>query len=353
MKINFIIPSTVLGGGIRVIFLYCNYLASKGHDVICYAPMIFDWPDIKLSIKTSIGNTLKRGIKVSWMKCNFKIKLTPHISSKFIRNADIAVATAWYTARAVYNLSDNKGKKVYFIQEHEVNKDKSDIELVDNTFKLDMNRIIITNKLSKYIADNYQVDSIVIHNGILESEYLNEKKEIHNPKCVIMLGNLAFYKGGRNGIEILERIQEKYNIRVILYGTKYIDDLPDNFEFYKLPERKKLMQLYKEADICLFPSIDEGWGLTVTEAMANRCAIVGNNTGVVSEICEHGKNALIAKDLNKGKLESYLEELINDDELLMNIQLGGYELAKTLRWENSFQKFEAYLKRLISDRNEI
>lgn len=55
------------------------------------------------------------------------------------------------------------------------------------------------------------------------------------------------------------------------------------------------MRLYSEADICLFPSIREGWGLTVTEAMAHKCAIVGNNTGVVLEICEDGKTALISE----------------------------------------------------------
>ena len=34
MKINFVIPFKRLSGGIRVVFLYANYLVGKGHDVV-------------------------------------------------------------------------------------------------------------------------------------------------------------------------------------------------------------------------------------------------------------------------------------------------------------------------------
>ena len=35
MKINFIIPFKRLSGGIRVVYIYANYLVSQGHDVCC------------------------------------------------------------------------------------------------------------------------------------------------------------------------------------------------------------------------------------------------------------------------------------------------------------------------------
>ena len=79
MKINIVIPSTVLGGGVRVLFLYSNYLVQNGHDVVIYVPMLaYSNQRGKPNIKTSIANTFKRRTVVNWFDCQFKIKLAQY-----------------------------------------------------------------------------------------------------------------------------------------------------------------------------------------------------------------------------------------------------------------------------------
>jgi len=342
MKINFVVPSTVLGGGIRVIFLYSNYLASKGHDVVVYVPMLAYTNKRGVpNIKTSIANTFKRGTKVKWFDCKFKIQLAFAIKDSFIRDADVTIASAWYTAPDVYELSQSKGKKAYFIQDYEIwNQEKS---IVDATYKLNMNRIVITNTLKELLQTNFGVPSTVIYNGHDRNEYLHEEKIINKKKVIIMLCNTANYKGGWQGIEILERLYKKYQTRIILFGVSKPTNLPDYFEFYEQPKREKLINLYQQADICLFPSLQEAWGLTAIEAMANKCAVVGNNTGCLKELCTNGKEALIVENFNYDELELKAESLINDEKLLLEIQNNGYELAKTLNWDESYKKIESVL----------
>lgn len=343
MKINFVIPSTVLGGGIRVIFIYANYLVQKGHDVVVYVPILFKWNDIpKLNIKTSLANALKRGKKVSWFDCHFKLELALEISDKYIRNADITIASAWFTARNVYNLSPQKGKKVYFIQDYEIwHQDKIK---VDNSYKLDMYRIVITNNLRDILKKECGVDSIVVHNGHDESEFISGNKHHNKPKSIIMLGNFADYKGGELGLDILKNVQKKYGVRVIIFGASKMRSVPDNIEFYYQPERKKLISLYQQADICLFPSLQEAWGLTAIEAMANKAAVVGFNTGCLKEIASNNVNAIIVNDFKKETLQSELEKLILDDEKLKKLQEAGYELIKHITWSKQAERFEKVLK---------
>lgn len=346
MKINIVIPSTVLGGGVRVIFLYSNYLVSRGHDVVVYVPMLAYTSKRGIpNIKTSIANTFKRGTKVDWFDCKFEVRLAFKIKNSYIRDADITIASAWYTAPDVYELSEKKGRKIYFIQDYEIwNQNK---EIVDKTYKLNMNRIVITNNLRNLLLQNFSVDSTVIYNGQLSNEYLIGQKSLNKHRTIIMMCNMANYKGGQQGIELLKRIKRKYNTRIILFGVYKPEDLPQNFEFYQKPNRAHLIQLYQEADICLFPSLKEAWGLSATEAMANKCAVVGNNTGILSELCTNGKEALISLNFDFNELESKVERLIKDEELLKQIQNNGYELAKKLQWENSYKKFEKYLESLI------
>lgn len=350
MKINFVIPSTVLGGGVRMVFIYANYLVEQGHDVIVYVPKIFAWKDIrnnKINIKTSIANTFKRGKKVDWFDCKFPIRLAVSISDKYIRNADITVATAWYTARNVAELSPTKGEKVYFIQDYEVCSDGSDKDAVEATYKLPMNRISIAKWLDQIIYSISGYHTEIIYNGIADEEFLNTEKVAGTVKTIIMLGNMAPHKGTENGITILKKMQEKYGVRVIIFASTPSTEFPDTFEFYLRPDRAVLMDLYTQADICLFPSIREGWGLIVTEALAHKCAVVGNNTGSVAEIGIHGENMLIARDMNPESLETCLEQVLLDDALMRRLQENGYVTAKNLNSSKQCEKFESYLQSVI------
>lgn len=341
MKINFVIPSIVLGGGVRMVFQYANYLTEQGHDVLIYVPKIF-WPNQEglPKIRTSVANTFKRGTKVSWYNCNFPIKLATIISDKYIRDADATFATAWHTAKAVSSLSDSKGKKYYFIQDYEVAEDQLDKVKVENTYKLPLKKIVIAKWLEKIVYEVSGEHTTILYNGVSDTEYILGEKKQNKIKTVIMLGNMAHHKGGKNGLEILKKIQKKYNIRVIVYGSKRIENFPSAFEFYHQPERKKLMELYNEADICLFPSIREGWGLIVTEAMAHKCAVVGNRTGAVAEIGVNEQNMLITSNFDPLTLEKALEKLILDENLLRKLQLNGFETVKGLRNSQQCKIFE-------------
>lgn len=161
-----------------------------------------------------------------------------------------------------------------------------------------------------------------------------------------MLANFSHYKGGYNGLEVLKRVKKKYNVRCVLYGLTKDEHIPDDFEFYQQPSRKRLMQLYREADICLFPSVEEGWGLIVTEAMANKCAVVGNRTGCLREFGEHEINALITDGPDYTQMEKYIERLLNNEELLITLQENGYLEVCKMKRNMSFEHFNQFLEDL-------
>jgi hypothetical protein len=348
-----VIPSTVLSGGVRLIFTYANYLSGKGHDVMVYVPKLFAWEDLndgKINWKTSIANTFKRGKQVSWFPCDFPIALATKICDKYIRDADVTVASAWYTARNVAHLSESKGRKAYFIQDYEVWGDGSDQNRVEATYCLGMDNITIAQWLDEIVFQCSGKHTTIILNGVDDEEIFQGRKKINKNKTIIMLGNMAARKGAMNGITILKELQQKYGLRVILYAASPSNAIPDSFEFYCQPKREKLMQLYTEADICLFPSVREGWGLIVTEAMAHQCAVVGNNTGALSEIGINGENAMIASDFDPKTLRDCLERVLNDETLLKRLQLGGLQTAMGLRNSKQFTKFEEHLRSLIGEK---
>lgn len=347
MKINIIIPFTCLTGGIRVIFLYGNYLVSKGHEVEFYVPMKaykFQFNILK-RIKFSLGNTLKRGTRVNWFNCKFKINLVPQIKSKYIDNADIVIATAWPTAYDVYKLDKNKGKKVYFIQGYEIWSGNK-LE-VDNSYRLDLNRIVITKQLRDKLKESFDVESKVIYNGLFEYEFIKEKKVENKKISILMLYNMQENKGTEQGIELLKDLKKKYDIEVSLFGFKKGNNIPSNFKFYENLPRDEIINLYRRSDIYLFPSKQESWGLPVIEAMANKCAVVGNNVGALKEIGINNVNSIIIDNFDYYEMEKKVIELMKDRTKLKLIQENGYETVKKFSWDNSFYEFEKYLINLL------
>ena len=69
-------------------------------------------------IKGFLAN-IKQGKRVNWFDIRVEVIRIPWLSVSFIKDADIVVATAWPTAHAVKTMSNNKGKKFYFIQHYE------------------------------------------------------------------------------------------------------------------------------------------------------------------------------------------------------------------------------------------
>lgn len=352
MKINFIIPFTSLTGGIKVVFEYCNRLKALEHDVTIYVPMkAYKFNNSGIigffkTVKASIGNIFVRGKKVKWFDLKCKIKLVPYISDKYIEDADICVATAWPTAYDVEKLCESKGKKVYFIQHYEIwsgNKEE-----VDNSYSLDLNQIVIAKWLKDLMYNEFGKKSTVIYNGIDESEFYIKEKKVNNEITISILYHELEWKGFDDGIKAIELVREKYpNIRVKAFGKKMGENIPDYIEFYENPTREELKNIYIDSDIYVFPSKNEGWGLTVIEAMACKCAIVGTNTGAIAEVATDYKDCLISEPMDIEGLSKNIIKLIEDDELRNKISQNAFELALNFQWSKSVKKMEEFFRKIL------
>ncbi len=348
MKINVILPFTSLTGGIKVVFMYCNFLVEKGYDVICYVPKIPYRFNLSLLnyTKSFIKNCILYDQKSRWFDRKFEIKSVIKINNKNIREADITIATAWPTAVDLARLDDKKGKKVYFIQAYETFSGKK--EEVDLTYKLNLNNIVVTKNLHDFLYDNFNTQSEIIYNGLDESEFIKGDKKTNTRKTILMLVDSSINKGSKEGVEILKNLQLKYDINIILFGVKKPSYISNEFDFYELPSREELISLYQKSDIYLFTSKYESWGLPVLEAMSNKCAVVGMDTGVISEFGIDGKNCIMGS--NYEELYKGLEQLLVNDDLLCSIQNNGYQLSIKFNWKYSYIKFEKYLRGLYNEK---
>jgi len=88
-----------------------------------------------------------------------------------------------------------------------------------------------------------------------------------------------------------------------------------HIEFLGARPAGELPQIYGEADVCIFPSRWEGFGIVCAEAMASgRPVIVPRNSGFAEHITDHG-NGLLSEGAESGDLAKSIIELLSNTEL--------------------------------------
>jgi glycosyltransferase involved in cell wall biosynthesis len=102
-----------------------------------------------------------------------------------------------------------------------------------------------------------------------------------------------------------------------------------------LPE-SALALWYGRAGIFAFPSLDEGFGMPVLEAMAAGVPVMASNRSALPEVC--GDAAVMIDPQNEDELAHALTALAQDTDLRMNLIVKGTERAKSFRWIDAVER---------------
>jgi glycosyltransferase involved in cell wall biosynthesis len=105
----------------------------------------------------------------------------------------------------------------------------------------------------------------------------------------------------------------------------------------KLPY-ERIDELYKQADIFLWPTLVESFGHPLIEAMASGLPIVASDIPINREIA--GRSALYFQPLNPEDLAAKISLVLNDGRLRQKLALESRKRSELFRWED-------YVKRLI------
>lgn len=104
-------------------------------------------------------------------------------------------------------------------------------------------------------------------------------------------------------------------------------------------------ELYRNADACVFPSVNEGVGLSVLEAMATGLPVACSNQGALPEITG-GKTLYFDSD-NIEEMAETIEKIIVDEKLRQNLIADELEWASRFSWEKTADLTLQILKSLI------
>lgn len=351
MKINFYLPQAYRGiaGGYKVIYQYSNYLVNQGHDVCIY----YDLKDGRNShhIPKIITILLRRILFIGyprWFKLDDRVKqkAVNHFDNLTVRDADISIATAPYTAYPVKELSESKGKKYYFIQGYE-NWDGASEEYLHTSYGLGMNNIVISSWL-KSIVDQYaKNESVIVGNGIdLDIFKINNPIEERKEHVVSMIYHDSYIKGCDYGIEALEKIKKIFpDTKAILFGgVKRPNNLPSWIKYVRNANENQVVEILNESSVFMCTSLFEGFCLPGLESMACGATLITTKCQGPEEYANE-TNSILCNSKSSEELFEAIKELFENDEKRISIAQKAYEDINIWSLVGKEKEFEEILRK--------
>jgi alpha-1,3-rhamnosyl/mannosyltransferase len=116
-------------------------------------------------------------------------------------------------------------------------------------------------------------------------------------------------------------------------------ELGDHIHFTGALQSDRLIALYRGATLFAFPSIHEGFGLPVLEAMAQAVPVVCSDIPVLREVA--GGAAAFAPALDTGAWAQLLVDLLGDEPTRTALAAAGRERARGFTWERCIRRTRA------------
>lgn len=352
LKITFLLPGTghLPSGGGKVVYEYANHLSRRGHRVTLVHPALAEAQASPLQVVKRAVSFVHRGTArlycpKRWFRLEPAVRTmwVPTLSSRFIPDGDVVLATAWATAEWVGDYPASKGEKFYLIQSWETWAGPED--RVRATWKAPFRKIVIARWLQE-MARELGVECNYIPNGIdFEQFGLDNPIEKRNPNQLMMLYHTHPVKGSADGLEALALIKKELpDARVILFGTSAPrPPLPQWMDHRRLPSQRDLRACYNRAAIFIAPSHLEGWPLPPAEAMTCGAALAATNIGGHHEYVVDGETALLSPAGDPRKLAENVLRLVRNPELRMKIARQGHERIRKCSWDEAVDSFEHLL----------
>jgi glycosyltransferase involved in cell wall biosynthesis len=112
-----------------------------------------------------------------------------------------------------------------------------------------------------------------------------------------------------------------------------------------------LTSLFAKWDMFVLPSLEEGFGIALVEAMAAGLPVIGTTVGGILEIVEHGKTGLLVTPGDPHALADQIATLLRDTEERKRLGLAGWaRVRNNFSQESMVSAVEAIYERLLTVR---
>jgi len=348
-------PPRVVGGIARVVNDLSKRMKKDGHDVtvVTYREGNSPYYELDKGVKVyRVDNfMIKSNNFIDWvMQMNFNMVAKASEIIQKEGNFDVIHAHDWLVAYAAKTLkhafnipivstihATEAGRNSGIRDEQQKYINDTEWMLTYESTEVIVNSNYMKGELQRLFGLPFEKINVV-PNGVnllsfsgIDRDYEFRRKYARdNEKIILFMGRLVYEKGVQHLISAMPKILNGYNdVKLVIAGKGgMMDELKAQAEALGLGPKvyftgymngKDVQKLYKAADISVFPSTYEPFGIVALEAMLAERPVVVSDAGGLNEIVQHKENGMKCYMGNANSIADSILELLFDQQLCTNV----------------------------------
>ena len=231
---------------------------------------------------------------------------------------------------------------------------------------------------SRLIAISQSTKNDLLHIGVKEDKIsvipcahdipLHDAINYHNDdKRIVFVGTCY----GRKGVEYLLKAasklkRHKFHVDIVgdlkddekyvecLYEIVKMENISDRVTFYGRTSNDKLWEIYKNASMFVLPSLWEGFGIVLLEAMSFGLPIIATNVGSIPELITNNVNGILVPPKDETSLAAAMELLLTSDNVRERLGRNALEYLKAHKelsdWKQVGQRAGEVIEKMADKR---
>jgi glycosyltransferase-like protein len=226
--------------------------------------------------------------------------------------------------------------------------------------------IVVSEDWRARLRSDYGVDPVVIHNGVdparfgpIDAARRDARRRdagVAADRFVFLsVGGIEPRKGSKTLFRALAQLRAEHppGAALVVVGGHSFQDYAQYREeaLSSLPALglrlgqdvvlagtvtdEVLHEWYRSADALAFPSVKEGWGLAVLEALAADLPVVASDIAVLREYLTPDWTAVLTRAGDPESLAAGMRRIVEDATLRADLIRGGRELLPTFSWQRT------------------
>ena len=348
-------PPRVVGGIARVVYDLSRTLLKDGHDVTVVTYKDGDAPyfedDKGVKVYRVDNYMINPNNFIDWiMQLNFNLIAKANEIIAEQGNFDVIHAHDWLVAYAAKTLKNSynipivatihateSGRNSGIHDETQRYINDTEWMLTYEASEVIVNSNYMKGELQRLFGLPYEKINVVpngvnlsLFNGIERDYNFRRRFAMDNEKIILFMGRLVYEKGVQHLISAMPKILNGYHdSKLVICGKGgMLDELQaqvnamgisNKVYFAGYMQGKDVQRMYKAADIAVFPSTYEPFGIVALEAMLSENPVVVSDVGGLNEIVQHKENGMKSYAGNPNSIADSILELLYDHKLCADI----------------------------------
>ena len=164
-------------------------------------------------------------------------------------------------------------------------------------------------------------------------------RSLDRPLQVIWAGTFSIRKGAHLFVEAWRKLAADGQIEAHMFGAvtlpeKLLQPVPHGMTFHGSVVQSTLFAAYAAADVLIFPTLSDGFGMVVTEAFSRGLPVITTDQAGASDLVRHGENGLVIPAGDPDAIANALQWCLDNRGKVAAMSSAATETARNWQWSN-------------------